>query len=217
MEAARGDTPEAMQLVREGVVSGLVRSWASTSNDSSAEALAIQQAAIDEFGLKGTSEWHPRGTTNVWEKTISDETKEEYEQNGDLYRGFLRSMYNNTQDALKREGVSEVTLHRGVRGGQPSETAFMDRAYNDQVGYATKPYQEETTVSSRPLSSWASDRSTAEDFTGSEHYDGVVYSVTAPASRVLSTPITGNGALNENEFVLLGGTDQQTISTGRFP
>lgn len=55
----------------------------------------------------------------------------------------------------------------------------------------------------RPLSSFATERSIANQFVGEEG-DGIAMTVKVPASQIFSTPFTGVGCLREKEFVVLG-------------
>ncbi len=130
----------------ESVVSMLVATWASTSNDNNPRSLAMQHAAEVEFGLKDTYGWTQSQAV----------TKQEYAINGPLYREFLRVMYENTQEWAKANGVTKVRLRRG-EGSAPIGAA---------VGAVhTKQY--------RPLSSFSSASSTAEGF-GNYVVDAVI-------------------------------------------
>lgn len=184
-QAVPANSPEALTAIREGGVSSLISLWAGSSNDSSDKSLAIQDAAIAEFGLKNTSEWT--------EYRNPDSVKEEFDKNGDMYRAFLRSQYNVTQKDLAARGVTTVMLERGVKDDPETNDA-------EDNGDGT------ATVKMRPLSSWSVNPDTAENSFGS---GGTTYRAEFPANRILSTTLTGFGCLGESEVVPLG--DQETV------
>lgn len=64
----------------------------------------IQRAAIDEFGLKGTSE----ASTPTSDSTT---------------RAALRAMYDHTQAELAKAGISKLMLYRGIYGNVPDKLA----------------------------------------------------------------------------------------------
>jgi hypothetical protein len=194
---ARGDTPQAAQMMREAAVAGLVHQWAMTSNDTDYKSLAMQESAVTEFGLTKTSDW-------VRADEVPRGVSKEVEQNGDYYRAFLRAQYDETQQQLKDAGITELHLFRG-------KDAQTDRESAVARGHGTG---EETTAL-RPMSSWTTDLGTAQSFSGGGSLEPVVLTATVPADRVLSTPSSGFGCFNENEVVVLGGTDHVGIRSRR--
>jgi hypothetical protein len=199
---ARGDTLEALQMMRESGVSYLIQTWAGTSNDTSPRSLAMQESAKAEFGLQNTAEWQMPSNAPL---SVESNLKDELKNNGDFYRSFLRAQYNETQSQLKSAGITEITLHRGQQAVTPVEKQFAI----DTPRFSPKP-QENTT---RPLSSWSTNKATADDFAVG-FFDphnaasaGLVYSAVVPADRILSTPSSGFGCRGESEIVVLGGTD----------
>lgn len=162
------------RAAREAVVRALVQTWAATSNDNNPRSLAMQKLTVEEFGLDPAFiyDWH----------TKPQYLDEHIARHRELYRRFLREMYNWTQADLKAQGWTHVRLRRGVstRPGQ---------IYKDQVG----------SVAMCPLSSFSSKISTARKF------GGYVMDVYIPIERILGSAVTGFGCKNEQEFVVIGG------------
>ena len=186
--AAVCGTPEADALIREAGVSKLVQSWAGTSNDNSTESQAIQESAKTEFGLQGTAPWHTGEPMLVGSyNPVGDWNK----VNGEYQQAFLRAQYDVTQEHLAAAGVSSVTLYRGTD---------IVEGMNPQIGDGGKTVE----LDLRPMSSFSTRRGAANGFGAN------VISAEVPADRILSTAVTGNGCLNEQEVVVLGGVDTFT-------
>lgn len=113
------------------------------------------------------SYWHERGSSPM---------------SSGLVDRVMKHIYKNTQDDLKRRGVDEVTVIRGVRQSAP-------------VG-------GEGQIQLRPVSSFCVSRGTASSFGGR----GI--QLTIPRDRILSTSSSGFGCSFEHEVLVLGGTYQ---------
>jgi hypothetical protein len=211
---ARGDTPKALQMVREAAVGGLIAGWASTSNNKSAQSLAMQASAVKEFGLTGTSKWNLASDTPL---SLEGAVTDELAKNGEFYQAFLRAQYTETQSQLKSAGLSEVTLVRGQVAASPEENAFADAHPVESQGSNINAPKVggDFTLSTRPISSWStsidSGRSFGIGFGGTNFPNatpaGLMYTAVVPADRILSVPTSGFGCYGEDEVVLLGGTD----------
>lgn len=108
----------------------------------------------------------------------------------------VRAEYAATQQFLKDNGITEITVYRGARGARMSEV------------WADKPLDFDTTITMQPATSWTISKRVAETFAANASGDRTmahVLTATIPASRILSLPITGRGVLREGEVVLLGG------------
>jgi hypothetical protein len=174
-----------------------IRTWASTSNDSDRFSLAVQEAAVKEFGLDGHQGWPEPAPV------LSDSASE-------VAQGTLRDMYDRTQEWFAERDITEVQLYRGQ-----SEYALVDDTFDpidlelgheapeDTFAMAGGLEPGDAAVRLRPLSSWSADRNTATGFTSQNGY--VMYA-TIPVSRIMSHPRTGIGCLSEEECVVLGGT-----------
>lgn len=92
-----------------------------------------------------------------------------------------QAQYENTQGTLKKLGIKELHLVRGMKIKQAEV--------------------QDVRLKLQPASSFSSTFKTARMFAGSF---GTLYMVKVPASQVLGSFATGFGCLNEEEIVLLG-------------
>ena len=202
----RATDPEWIDAVRTEAVSGLIGAWANTSNDSSTRSLAMQEAAVREFGLVGALGWDQRAAAaestgfNINDKANIDrivegrqkELDDELASKGELYQAFLRAQYEATQDYFKANGITEVGVARGMT--VPKD----DRPQWAQTG--------EQDVPLRPLSSFSYDETISARFAQAERgMAPVMIAGMVPVDRVLSTARTGVGCLNEREIVVMAG------------
>ncbi len=167
-------------------VNRIIRSWADTSNESELARL-IQSVAQEEFGV-ALSQWQkslPEVSLNAFDNARGI-TKEDV-------RKVVKTMYANTQAELKALGITEVKLYRGlVTQGRP----------------ASKPGQEYA-IDSNAVESWSLSKGVAQTF--AVPFSGMsatVLSTTVPVSRILCTPRTGFGCLNEEEVLVLGDGEE---------
>lgn len=175
--------PTAEQLedaLRETIVNSMIKLWAQTSNDSNPRSLAMQDAAVAEFNLKDTYDWNQGGSVA--------QAKLEYQKHGKMFRSFLREMYDHTQEWGKTNGVKYVRLRRGS---------------NNYAG----PVGSVVNVKLRPMSSFSTNKSTANNF-GPNRIDVIV-----PIEWVVGTAATGFGCQHEYEWVVLGGIHQAKVTT----
>jgi hypothetical protein len=189
----------------ERAAATLIHSWATTSGDSDARALAMQEAARAEFGLESTSEYTEHSLAEV--AAVGGPTSRAARwASPDVQPGlqkFLRAQYDLTQTLLKAQGIDQIQLYRGMKFGD-----YADVANPFPLGRSVSP------ITSNPLSSWSHDYRVADQFGGTGAMPGsskAVVAMTVPASRVLSTPFTGFGSLSENETVVLGGDDDAFV------
>ncbi len=199
---------------RYAIAAGYLSSWANTSSDGDAVALAIQMAAAKEFGLDvqvtnrdGT--WTPGGVRFPNGTVASSEMGDHgplnslrlasgyLSDNEAGIRALLGATYANTQEQLAAKGITEMTVTRGVTK-LPAEVPTEDRL-GLGIRVMANPDGWSGQITSNPLSSWTLDRSVARGF-GDTHL-----TTTVPASRIFSTAGTGLGSLPEREVVLLGG------------
>lgn len=156
----------------------------------------MQEAAIAEFDLKGARPSEGAGAAYD-ESEVSDMSEalgdgpiggSGYMDQGRL-RPALRAMYEHTQDRLRKAGIEQVTLYRGVAD-------------------ETLPRRSTVPFRSQPISSWTSERSIAEDFSGQS---GRILVATFPRERILSTARTGLGSLPEYEWTVLSGEGEVRV------
>ena len=178
------DKPEFIRAIGgdyftgESYVQHKLDTWAATSGDSDTDAVLAQLAVKDTFSLHDAGTNHLGGVPYlVDEQKLSLKTADEM---------YARAEYEHTQSWLKEHNIEHVTVFRGM--------------YGVNVPIGTK--QE---VTMQPASSWTTDIDTALSFAleGADHRR--VLSARVPANRVLSTAVTGRGALTESEVILLGG------------
>lgn len=111
---------------------------------------------------------------------------------------YTRAEYAATQQWLKDHGITGyVTLYRGV------------------LGQHTRLNAGTQTVTMRPVTSWSLDDEQARNFTAyarQGHPDHPAILVARiPVERILSLPLTGRGALQEREVVVIGGPAQVDV------
>lgn len=157
-------------------VKAKINLWADTAGDSSSEAVAMQRAVQEEFGLKDAELRHLG-----WVDHPID--PEDMARN----RAFVRAEYDATQAYLKNKGMTHISLFRGVKDD------------DDELGYGHE------TVTTQPASSWTTDLDTALEFANSEVAGHPkVLTTRVPISEVLSSAVTGRGCLSEQEYLVLG-------------
>ena len=154
--------------------------WAQTSGDSSVEAVKMQDAVRLEFGLE----------ESAMEHLDASYTPDPVEESRN--RAFVRAEYERTQEFLEAQGITHVSLFRGM------SARGADLGYEDREGHMGIEV-----VTMQPASSWTTKLRTAYDFAKGEP-DPVVLTTRVPASQVLSTCVTGRGCLSEYEIILLG-------------
>jgi hypothetical protein len=157
----------------------------------------MQIAVQDEFGLVDAAIDHM--------EMVIDSRGEEQTELGrrvrDIYkmdRAYSRIEYENTQAWFKERGIAEVTVYRGM--AVPEGSLELGKS---------------TTVAMQPASSWSTDLETARSFMRSrEKQDPVLLRARIPASRILSTAVTGRGCLKEAEVLVLGG--KLNVQVGKY-
>jgi hypothetical protein len=177
----------------------LVHSWASTSLDNNPTAMVLQAAAKKEFNLTGATLDH--AGEHISEQYGEWVVKPEADLQMKGARVFLRTMYNQTQDFYAKNGVTEVTVFRGLGLPQESVTAEM-RSALDSERVAVKTL----TLRMQPMSSFSTNVNTAANFVGSkDDMYPMILAAKIPVSKIIATPRTGFGCVNESEVVVLGG------------
>ncbi|ROR42973.1 hypothetical protein [Kitasatospora cineracea] len=180
------DADRARGLLRRDAVNRVVSTWAVTSNDEDAPALALQDAAREHFGLQPVADW-------PMVDQIAQQTAEHRADFGAGQQAMLTAMWNRTQTHLAEAQLGYLTVWRGIAtpdGRPPAEWAA------DGDTLADPPM--------RPLSAFSLDPDIAYGFATAEG-PGIVISGIVPAARVIATPATGLGCLDESEVVILAG------------
>lgn len=182
------------------VASMLVKQWAETSADSEPLALALQQAAVNEFQLTGT--FAPGSALSEGIRSLAKDYSRRY---GGLLQTFVRAQYAQTQAWLAERKITHLTLFRGMQTPDEVSKRFARG--------------ERADVQLQPVSSFSSDWTTANVFSeGAQQLprrSGVVMAIRVPASQILSTARTGVGCLSESEVTVLGGTYRAWVTSSQ--
>jgi 8-oxo-dGTP pyrophosphatase MutT (NUDIX family) len=189
------DSPEAVGTARRLAVQELIKRWGFGAGEMLPPRLAMNMAALDEFGLRGVLDLQTYGDPNRARTAARD-----YARDGEVLRDFLRQQYAQTQRELSRHGIEELALYRGVAFEQGRTMPALAAAATGDV-VAVPP--------ALPLQSWSAMPGVAKRYTGLG--DGAVMAGVFPASRVLATPWTGMGQLPLHEFVLLAAPGEVTV------
>jgi len=180
----KGD-PAYRETLSEFMASNLISTWADTSNDQNTMSLAVQNRAQEIFGVGDAAPWKLNGQTK---KDLAA-----YEANNKvLLDNFLRAQYFLTQKYLKDKNIESIDLVRGFTFGYGVETPEWA-----QFG-AGSTFK----IQMRPLSSWSTQKSTAQGF------GSTIVWTTVPRDKILGMPGSGFGCLNEYEVVVIGGNTE---------
>jgi SPP1 gp7 family putative phage head morphogenesis protein len=185
------------RMVRKAAISHLIGNWATSSNDDDAEAVALQVAAAREFKLEASKVASAPELQDDSPRVAAVLASKE-----SIYRDFLRSQYELTQEDLRKAGIKEIALHRGMSFDHMPEWVPDEGAMKKHGTMVKAP-------SARPLSSWSTSADVADSFAGDAEFTdkgyGISLSAVVPAARVLSYPKSGMGCHEEDEVVVLGG------------
>jgi hypothetical protein len=168
--------------------------WAAGSGGANADALALQEAAADLFGMEV---YAPAPALDEVPE-LRSQVEEALDADREFYDALLLAMYQATQDRLREAQVMEIELFRGWRtpDGTPE--------------WAVEQTTEELPV--RPLSSWSADRLLVGGYARGNGFElGYVTSAVFPAERILAFPRTGFGSLRASEFVVLAGPGEVSV------
>jgi len=112
---------------------------------------------------------------------------------------YIQAMYDNTQELLKKQGIKEIPLVRGmVLGGRGALAPTL------------------VDLKMQPISAFSLSYPVARDFAGTQTH-GILVFTKVPAKRVLSTYLSGYGCRAEHEVTVLGGAPTKAIVVGKFP
>ncbi|PEP91942.1 hypothetical protein [Bacillus toyonensis] len=160
----------------EDVINELITNWNKFTDRPLIKA--IQLAAIKQFHL-------PYANTDRWK----EDQLGEYESHIDTIGLILEEIKSETQSFLKRKGIKELTLFRGVKS-----PAKMNGNGVDVPSFAA-------------LSSFTFSKETADQYATSSdptiHPYVLVKNI--PIDQILSLGVTGFGLMEHYEIVVLGG------------
>lgn len=175
------------QLLLDDEASQRVQTWAATSGDSDRQAVSMQMAVKDEFGITGDAMVRV-GTSHYG--TSRGAIEAYYKQVEPFYRRFARRMYEFTQDDFAAAGITEIHVYRGM-----NVTADWAKAGE------RRPLLQ-------PVNSWSTNISTARGF------GTTIFSATVPVNRVLGSARTGFGCYNEYEYVIFDTEGLAKVGSG---
>lgn len=177
-------------------VNTVIGQWAETSNDTDYRALSLQEDICAELGI-ALSPWQKEkiallkasGYASDQHSTLGQaldpKTGKPHASPREKTRKIIRAMYELTQEEFAKQGITELTLFRGV------------------TNQKAKTEGEVKTWKGNAAESWSATVLTANSFSS---YEGIIVGAKIPASRILGCSRTGFGCLNEEEFVILGNT-----------
>ncbi len=172
-----------------------VDSWAASAADTNPISLALQTITAETLDANSASfndylKQQGHSPSGYEEMATVLESKE-------TIRAFVQGEYDRTQALLKSEGIEYVTLYRGMSFGEggPPSPFHSDGSY---------------VIDMNPASSWSVDRETAEHFAdnGPDENSFVLTSYVA-AEDIMSTAVTGRGALTEGEVLVRNQPDSE--------
>ena len=173
----------------------MVNNWAITSGDTEAEAVAMQRAVQQEFGLDGATTSH-LGANQTADRML--------ERNGDAYRAFARAQYDNTQQFLKEHTIPSLAVYRGMSWPDTPRGQTADGVTRDRRRSTSQPglvVELRLQRGGDLLDADAAGHGARHGRRGR----------TRPA-RILSTGSTGQGCREEGEVVVLGKQDTVTAN-----
>jgi hypothetical protein len=178
------------------VVAGIVDEWASTSQDSSPRARALQETYRKVFRLKNAE--REFGNKENVRPEVQTKTKDILRQCGGFLEAYVKEQYRMTQEFLKKKKFKYVTIYRGMDLGKSKE----GRAYYNTLSGEGNVIN----MSLQPASSFSASLDTANEFASDSDTDSTIIIATrVPIERVISTAMTGIGCGEETEVVIMGG------------
>lgn len=194
-----------------------VKQWSYSANDNDMRSLSIQEEAskifdvpLSSFQREAIDRLTARGGSFPSQYPLfTGEREGKYEisekRSRTMIDKLVSSTYANTQNELASQGVEEVVLYRGIVLTDDQLRAMGIDPTGDLVGTVLSGASDMR----NPLESWAADVSVADGFSktsydlGSDQHS-IVIEIRSPASDVYSTARTGQGCLNEAEYILIG-------------
>ena len=210
----------------------LVATWAGSSSDTQPDSIALQMAVAQQFGVTPTPFIVQAAADQANPDHVQSSTASSYPNVASFAdrmadaTPFVQAMYSYTQETLASQGISEVTVSRGVgfpdlpnpvSTGPAADAYDLNQTVVDAYRDAAATNIVPSTLDQNPISSWSLNESTAMQFaeyqaTGSyagKTGDAFLLTATIPADRILSTAATGIGCQSEYELTVIGGTGDQ--------
>lgn len=126
---------------------------------------------------------------------------------------LIAAAYAETQDFLRQEGISSVTLHRGIGWYDPEDVPQWAWSGEGEATAQTMDTAESWTVDQRMAKEYACMGSDGE---WNEH--AVMLTATVPAERIVSLPgVGGLGDPTQGEVIVLGGEYGTPMNVNMLP
>lgn len=183
----------------------LIQSWAGSSGDGKPTSVSAQLAIRDAFGMPNEhietkalhlldqvaheDEVHKQAATQLGIDVSTPEKLASYKEG---MKDFALAQYHETQDHLKKLGITELHLVRGMKVGANATAA------------------RKVKVKLQPASSFTVNHQTALSFAGGHS----MFVVKVPASQVIGSFCTGYGCTSESEVVVLAHESLEAIQVG---
>lgn len=203
----------------QGVVDGMIDSWASGSDE---EIAMLNNAVAEEFGLVDSST-HGESLSPYWTPIAGGDGSIDPAVGMRAHRAVARAVYENTQEMLAPY-PDEFVLFRGLMGENNSRWldqrmdnwgALTEQRYledNPGKGFPGQIYGE-VEITGSPIASWTSSYGVAK---GDFSRQGMVLSAVIPKQAIFSTALTGHGSLIEDEIIVLDhGSNIATVFPNR--
>lgn len=212
--------PDGSILTRENAAD-FVAGWKADA--ARPESVAIAEAVREKFDLPMT-ESHQRYLAGAkkWVDEfpvtgmLTGQQLGSFDDMVEKARVFADAQYTYTQDALKKLGIDNISVFRGVKYPEiPEELQGKDIPLAPFTGMV--PGQKWLTVEGdfRPATSWSESSVKAWQFASNIGFvqpNQYVLKMDIPAKDIFSTGVTGIGQLTESEVVSLGGTKRVGIA-----
>jgi hypothetical protein len=197
-------TPE--QFAGYAVVAAMIDSWADTSMGTPL-SIAYQLAASKLHGVdaeKFISEYRdPSNENRLIDGDILREGRHFFSENQGLLVSMARAEYEATQEFLRKNGIKEITVYRGIKLVDPIESNGKLADVGDTV-LTTSNVLSSWSIDPRMGKQFAEELETKLGFTNRPRTHGYVIAMTVPVEMVQAIPTSGRGCLNEYEAIIIG-------------
>jgi hypothetical protein len=187
-------TSSYKELLSEAIASNMIEGWATMGGAEELHA-SISRVFGSEDPIGGGMYITPDDLRN---DIIQDANRQK------VVDALVEAAYENTQRRLKEQGITEMTLHRGMHL-RPGDSELAEYIYSRKSPDRTE-FQENLEIALRPISSFSYNIDTAQYSFGEYGAPGgTLISTVVPADRIFSLATTGFGCREEDEIMVIGG------------
>ncbi len=185
-------TSSYKELLSEAIASNMIDGWATMGG-----AEELHDSISRVFGSED-----PIGGGKYIDDLRSDIIQDAKRQK--VVDAMVEAAYENTQRRLKEQGITEMTLHRGMHL-RLGDSELAEYIYSKKSPDRTE-FQENVEIALRPISSFSYNIDTAQYSFGEYGAPGgTLISTVVPADRIFSLATTGFGCREEDEIMVIGG------------